>query len=591
MNRKRFLCFIAALCMMASLAGCELAGTPGAEATDAPATGEQVVKAQKTDINEMHIRDNELLYKDHDPAEIVTMYLTVSTGNAAENTNHTWAEINTYSVYDYDEMGVERYKVAGLIQVGDENGPVPGELGYGQVSPNCTVQIRGQTSSSLSQKNYKISVKDNKGDWNGQTTIALNKHQSDGLRFRNKMAYDLMAGIDEMMGLRTTFVHLYVKDTTEGGTGEFIDYGLYTQVEQLNKTALKAHGLDRNGHLYKINFFEFFRYEDVIMMADDPDYDLQAFEDLIEIKGNDDHSKLIEMLDAVNDYTIPFEEVLDKYFDVENLAYWMAFHILMGNVDTQSRNVYIYSPLNSDKWYFYSWDNDAMLKRAENALNNRSEGDKWEQGVSNYWGNVLFQRALKTEMYRSALDAAVEDLKVYLSPERINSMAEQYKAIVKPYVYSMPDVYYAPLTETEYDIIAGSLIDEIEANYVRYYESYDKPMPFYVAPPEQVDDQFVYSWDVSYDFDAETITYSFKLATDYTFNDVLLRVDDLMIPEVKGDVLPEGQYFIRVIATNASGEQQYSFDYYVIDTGKVYGAKCFYVDSEGNILEDDYVES
>ena len=313
------------------------------------------------------------------------------------------------------------------------------------------------------------------------------------------------------------------------------------------------------------------------MMADDPDYDLQAFEDLIEIKGNDDHSKLIEMLDAVNDYTIPFEEVLDKYFDVENLAYWMAFHILMGNVDTQSRNVYIYSPLNSDKWYFYSWDNDAMLKRAENALNNRSEGDKWEQGVSNYWGNVLFQRALKTEMYRSALDAAVEDLKVYLSPERINSMAEQYKAIVKPYVYSMPDVYYAPLTETEYDIIAGSLIDEIEANYVRYYESYDKPMPFYVAPPEQVDDQFVYSWDVSYDFDAETITYSFELATDYTFNDVLLRVDDLMIPEVKGDVLPEGQYFIRVIATNASGEQQYSFDYYVIDTGKVYGAKCFYV--------------
>ena len=153
------------------------------------------------------------------------MYLTVSTGNAAENTNHSWAEINTYSVYDYDEMCGERYKVAGLIQVGDENGPVPGELGYGQVSPNCTVQIRGQTSSSLSQKNYKISVKDNKGDWNGQTTIALNKHQSDGLRFRNKMAYDLMAGIDEMMGLRTTFVHLYVKDTTEGGTGEFIDYG------------------------------------------------------------------------------------------------------------------------------------------------------------------------------------------------------------------------------------------------------------------------------------------------------------------------------------------------------------------------------
>ena len=259
---------------------------------------------------------------------------------------------------------MDRYQVAGLIQVGDENGPVAGELGYGQSAPNCTVQIRGQTSSTLSQKNYKISVKDNKGEWNGQTTIALNKHQSDGLRFRNKMAYDLMAGIDEMMGLRTTFVHLYVKDTTEGGSGEFEDYGLYTQVEQLNKTALKAHGLDKNGHLYKINFFEFSRHEDVIKMADDPTYDLDAFEERLEIKGDDDHSKLIEMLEAVNDYSRPAEEVLEEYFDIENLAYWMAFHILTGNRDTQSRNVYIYSPLNSNKWYFYSWDNDTREQRS-----------------------------------------------------------------------------------------------------------------------------------------------------------------------------------------------------------------------------------
>ena len=46
--------------------------------------------------------------------DIVTMYLTVYRGNRAENTDHTWEEINTYSVYDYDEMGVERYQVAAL---------------------------------------------------------------------------------------------------------------------------------------------------------------------------------------------------------------------------------------------------------------------------------------------------------------------------------------------------------------------------------------------------------------------------------------------------------------------------------------------
>lgn len=594
MNVKGLLCFFLIFCLPLSFMGCDLEDAPqqaASQASEMPeeAAGE-IVKEEAAELNDLHLRDKDLLYENRDPADIVTMYLTVSTGNAAENTNHTWEEINTYSVYDYDEMGVDRYQVAGLIQVGDENGPVAGELGYGQVSPNCTVQIRGQTSSTLPQKNYKISVKDNKGEWEGQTTIALNKHQTDGLRFRNKMAYDLMTGIEEMMSLRTTFVHLYVKDTTEGGSGEFVDYGLYTQVEQLNKTALKAHGLDRNGHLYKINFFEFFRHEDVIMMADDPNYDLEAFEELIEIKGDDNHAKLIEMLDAVNDYTIPAEQVLEDYFDLENMAYWMAFHILMGNHDTQSRNVYIYSPLNSDKWYFYSWDNDAMLKSGEYALSNRTEGGAWENGVSNYWGNVLFQRALKTEAFREALDNAVEDLMEYLTAERINSMASEYAAIVTPFVYRMPDVQYAPLTETEYEQIASGLHDEILLHYQDYKNSYNKPMPFHIGVPEAEDGRMIYRWNPAYDFNAETITYTFELATDYTFTNVLLKQENLLLPEIEADALPPGQYFIRVLAKNAGGEEQYAFDYYVIDSGKVYGTKCFYVENDGSIVEDVYVE-
>ena len=100
-------------------------------------------------------------------------------------------------------MGVARYQVNGLLQVGDENGPLAGEVGYDTLAPNATVQIRGQTSSRYTQKNYKVKLKKNKGSWRGQRTIALNKHQGEGLRFRNKMAYDLIKGIDQMMGLRT----------------------------------------------------------------------------------------------------------------------------------------------------------------------------------------------------------------------------------------------------------------------------------------------------------------------------------------------------------------------------------------------------
>ena len=51
-----------------------------------------------------------------------------------------------------------------------------------------------------------------------------------------------------------------------------------------------------------------------------------------------------------------------------------------------------------------------------------------------------------------------------------------------------------------------------------------------------------------------------------------------------------GQYFIRVRATNASGYTQDAFDYYVIDSGKVYGVKCFYIQPDGTVVEDTYEE-
>ena len=343
--RRRVLALGAALAGLC--VGCGVLPTAEETAASEEVSTISGTPVEKQPDDSIHLRDNDGLYTVYDDSGVVTMYLTVTRGNEAENTDHTWAEINSYSVYDYEYMQVPRYQTAALLQVGDENGPLLSEVGYGETVPNATVQIRGQTSSRNAQKNYKIKLKKNKGTWRGQRTIALNKHQGDGLRFRNKMAYDLIRGIPQMVGLRTQFVHLYVKDLTQADSGAFVDYGLYTQVEQLNPTALKAHGLDQNGQLYKVNFFEFFRYEDAIRRKTDPAYDPVAFEQHLEIKGSDDHTKLIEMLEALNDETVPMEELFETTFDTENIAYWMAFQLLMGNTDTQSRNMYLYSPLNS----------------------------------------------------------------------------------------------------------------------------------------------------------------------------------------------------------------------------------------------------
>ena len=480
----------------------------------------------------------------------------------------------------------------GILQVGDENGLIPGELGYGETIPNSIVKIRGQTSTRREQKNYKIELKEGMGEWRDQQTINLNKHVSDGTRFLNKLAFDLMKDIPQMMSARTQFVHLYVKDETEGGSGVFEDYGLYTQVEQINKRYLRTHGLDTNGHLYKIEFFEFNRYEDAIKLATDPTYDLDTFEDYLEVKGDTDHSKLIAMLEDVNDYSIPIEETIEKWFDTENLFYWMGFHILMGNTDTQSRNYFLYSPLNVDKFYIISWDNDGSFGYLQDEIRGETVYEEsWDRGISNYWGNTLYQRVFRIEEYRNQLTQAIEDLRSqYLTEERINELITAYRNVVKPYVYSMPDIVYVPFTESEYDIMADRIAGEIEVNYLDYMESLEKPMPFYIGTPEVVDGNLQIVWDPAYDFDNEDITYTVEVSSDYLFQNMIYSSQGLRVPQIEIDVLPEGQYFIRVQATNESGQTQGAFDYYDIDDGTVYSTKCFYVLADGTIEEYAHVE-
>lgn len=537
-----------------------------------------------------HLRDKELLYQE-DSQSVKTLYLTIKSGDAAENTNHTWEEINTYSVYDYEKWGVPRYQVAALLQAGDDTGPLAGELGYSETVPNATVQVRGQTSSRNQQKNYKIKLKRNKGSWQGQRTINLNKHQTDGLRFRNKLAYDLIRGIPQLIGLRTQFVHLYVKDENGSEPDKFVDYGLYTQVEQLNGSGLKAHGLDSNAQLYKVNFFEFLLYEDTIKLEDDPDFDRVAFEKLLEIKGDRDHHKLIEMLQAVNDLDRPIDQTLDTYFDRENLTYWLAFQILIGNTDTQSRNVYLYSPQNSQRWYFIPWDHDSAFFKKEYEIEKFAGKTSWESGISNYWGNRLFQRALKSATFRQELDDAIQDLKGKLNPDYLSQEVAKYQETVKPYVTKEPDSTHLGLTPSQYDEVAAAIPKEIESNYQDYLDSLKKPMPFFIGIPEKdVNGKLKVRWDAAYDLNGQKITYKVEVAKDFEFKEIIHTEEGITLSETVLDMPEKGHYFARVTATNEAGETRHAFDYYVTEVGKHFGVKSFFIQSNGKISEDVYEE-
>jgi spore coat protein H len=554
---------------------------PGVESEKEPA----VLFAENN--GEITVQDKKLWYSDEDDFSVVTMYLTVREGNSGEGTNHTWDEVNSHSIFYYQDLGVDRYRVEGILQVGDEFGPAMGMLGYGAFSPNAIVQVRGNTTSTASQKSFKVELDRGKELWREQRTIILNKHIYDPVRFRNKLTYDLLKQMPGTISARSQFVRLFIKDQTGDNitNEEFVDYGLFTQVEQFNNRYLRNHGFDDGGHFYKAEMFEFYRYPDALRLDTDPQFDLSVFEKTLEVKGDTDHSKLIGMLEEINNILIPIEELFPKYFDEENYFTWMAFQILTGNIDTASRNFYLYSPLNSQKWYFIPWDNDGAWSTDEEDRQTDVPGH--EMGISNYWGGVLHQRVLKTEKYRQMLNEKITEVRTFLNKERLTGMIENYSEAVYPLVYSPPDIGYARVTPEEFREITLAMPMVIEQNYEKYKESLSKPMPFFMGTPEITrDNQLKFNWGAAFDLDEERISYRFLLSDSYLFDNILFESDGLLLPGIETEMLPFGQYFYRVIATNESGYSQAGFDYYTDSNSvKHYGIIAFSIRPEGILLD------
>ncbi len=548
----------------------------------------QITIIPSIDINDLPFQDNLDVYQYDDPDSIVYMYVTVRKGNPSDNTDHTWEEVNDFTNWYFSDMEItEIGKAEAILQIGDEYGPLPGKLGYGEVIPNATIQIRGASSSLYTQKSYKIEMRARAGEWRGQKTIALNKHMLDLSRVRNKLSFDLMKEIPNLISLRTQFVHLFIKDeTTDLQSKGFVDFGLFTQIEQPNRRYLRSRLLDGNGQFYKTTFFEFYRYPENIRLADDLQYNEMIFSEILEIKGNKDHKKLIQMLEDVNNFNIPIEQVFEKYFDSDNYFTWMAFNILIGNIDTQSQNFYLYSPQNGEKWYFIPWDYDEVLSRLNRDYFGRYPYEYWEYGLANYWGSVLHNRVLRLDRYRNKLTAKINELNQFLTQEKIESMLSVYRPVVEEYITKMPDIQYFPGNIDDFNMQYSLIPQEIKLNYDLYYDSLETSMPFYLGTPKVVGNRIYLNWDESYDFDAQSVTYNFAISKDWEFLDVIYSDSIVNITSIQIDMLAPGTYFWRVTATNEDGKIQYPFDYYFdAEDGFHPGMKYLYISPEGEILE------
>lgn len=452
-------------------------------------------------VNTMTI-DDKRIYERDDDFSIKTLYATVLPDS--EKPNLDWYSLNRIT---------ERYSEENLriiLQEGLPNGagPTNGMFGYGTTEANAKISLRGNTSRSRPQKSYKIDLLDSAGTWNDQGTLNLNKHYNDLTKVRNKLSFDLMEEIPNLSSLRTQFVHLYVKDTTAGST-LYEDYGLYTHIEQPNKKFLRNHLFDPNGYLYKVTFFEFDRYPDQLKLETDPTYDKQQFETILEIKGREEHDKLIQMLNDLNNYDIPINDVIDHHFDEENLLTWAAVNILMDNMDTNSNNYFLYSPLNIDTWLILPWDYDDGWNLGRKSSYFRP----YQAGLSVYWPNALLNRYFRQQENVDKLTAKIEELYASsINEQTVAQQLEKYKA-TESFISRMPDVQYLSDKVTNLQQEYAEIIATPKQARDRYYEDLQKPKPFFLHQNVDFENaEHIFSWDPSFDLQGDTITYNALVA-------------------------------------------------------------------------------
>ena len=511
-------------------------------------------------------------------------------------------ELEDRSVYDQDSLNLITLNVtiqsgATLAEINLDTDPdddsqpeavaTISEDGYtfsdGTTTAAGIFRIRGNTSRLADQKSYRFKIDSNDVLWRNHRTLQLNKHPYEITRMRQKLSFDYLKTVSYMSSLRTQFIHLYI---------DGVDHGLYTLIERCNE--LENHGMDRDGHIYKVENFEFYRYADTLLNNDDPDYNADLFETILRIRGEEgNHTKLLAMLDDVNDYEKDINDIVSNHFHRNNYITWLAVNILLGNDDTNSQNYFLYSPSTSNKWYFLPWDYDGawdFYGQPVEAVDD--DRPRWTEGIANWWGNVLHKRFIQDADNLQDIIDKVEDLRANVfTVAQTTAYLDVYTDIVFDLITASPDLEeLQALDDDTTDGIIAELTGEIdrlsaipEESYQTFITALQRPMPIYLNDAVVGDGTVNCSWEESYDLQGDDITYDLTISTDPNFaaGDIVYE-DDTSSTSVDITTLTSGTYYYRVIIRDDADPDtnwQMPFSYYTDDAGTDYqGMKQFTVE-------------
>jgi len=263
------------------------------------------------------------------------------------------SKIHHYEVqfyYDNWEDSLKYYK-----SLPDEE-YIPGRVIYRMptgdsvVLDSVGVRYKGNSSYNFAANSAKKPFKFNFGKYRneqrffGEKRLNFSNGAKDPTMMRKKIAYDIIG--QYIPAPRAAFATITIH-------GRLI--GLYTQVEQIDKTFLKKHFEDNDFNLYKSSD------NGSNLLYKGPN---QAdYETTYELKTNEtlnDWSGLIGMIEKLNNTAYAdFVPVVGVCLALDNICRYLAFNMAISNFDSYSgsgRNYYLYDDSTTGLFTLIPWD-------------------------------------------------------------------------------------------------------------------------------------------------------------------------------------------------------------------------------------------
>lgn len=514
-------------------------------------------------MNGAPLREDKGIYEDN--VNIYDVYISVFPTKNEEGKMIDFSAFDLHSARDHSYNPILNCNVQ-ILPEGGKPDPL-----LDLDSKNATIQVRGNSARGDLYKSYRVKLSDEAGTFFGQKSLNINKHCTDLSKISSKISGDLLADIPDITGYRTYFMRLWIRDTSvPEGEQKFEYYGLFTEMEQPNKTYLETHGLSSNAVMYKARNFSF-AMQDAFRNVDDPLYSEVEFDQYLGIREGNDHHKLLEMLEAVNDTTRNFDEIFAEYFNEDNYLTWIAFNLLIGNEDILNHNYLLYSPENAKTWYFIPWDFDEGFNWYAEWYHKNDPEKQLENvrsislsGFQKLAMNTLCRRYFRMEGSVEKLDTKMQELlDNYMTRERVEELIDSYKPVLEKTMMLMPDLNLLMCKPDELIPYVDDIYDGILRNYEKFTLSSKYPLSGFVSDPVRLADGSIkFTWDPFYSLQGLPVTYSVCVYADFDMENLLYEAAGLPETEyVLKEGLPGGTYYVMVTGTDSEGYEQLSLEH------------------------------